>query len=158
MRHILQPFYILCYDVFVNFHYRSRLLVLLRGYIISKVRRKHVEITPGSFCNLFSLLLISVCSCSSPWLFWYGCWFRDVFDREDLICTSILSSDADVNTTNFKFIGIIAPSLALVEIAAFSMLKEIFFEIRCLEIQTPKCHSLPITLRFLVLFRTFRAM
>ena len=57
MRHILQPFYILCYDVFVNFHYRSRLLVLLRGYIISKVRRKHVEIT---LWKLLQLVFIAV--------------------------------------------------------------------------------------------------
>ena len=57
MRHILQPFYILCYDIFVNFHYRSRLLVLLRGYIISKVKWKHVKIT---LWKLLQLAFIAV--------------------------------------------------------------------------------------------------
>ena len=157
MRHILQPFYILCYDVFVNFHYRSRLLVLLRGYIISKVKRKHVKIT---LWKLLQLVFIAVNFRLQLFLnlaLLVQVLFRDAFDREDLICTSISSSDADVNTTNFKFIGITAPSLALVEIATFSMLKEIY-ESRCLEIQMPKCDSLLITLRFLVLLCNIRAM
>lgn len=81
----------------------------------------------------------------------------DVFDREDLICTSILSSDTVINTPNFKLIGITKPSLALVEITAFPMLIEIC-ESRCLEVRMPKCDSLSINSRFHILLCAIRAM
>ena len=74
-----------------------------------------------------------------------------VFDRENLIRTSILSSNTVVNTPNFKSIGITTPSLALVEIAAFPALIEIC-DSRCLEIQMPNCVYLSFKSRFLVFF------
>ena len=117
------------------------LLVLWHDYIIWKMKKQ----VYFRLLSLFVVILLTqeqfreaAVTCSS------------VFDRENSIWRSILSSTAVVNTPNFKFIGIITPYLALVETAAFPVLIEIC-DSQCLEIQMPNCDNLSIKSRFLVL-------
>lgn len=117
------------------------LLVLWHGYIIWKMKKEVY------FCwlSLFVVILLTqgqfreaAVTCSS------------VFDRENSIWRSILSSTAVVNTPNFKFLGITTPYFALVETEAFPVLIEIC-DSQCLEIQMPNWDNLSIKSRFLVL-------
>ena len=117
------------------------LLVLWHDYIIWKMKKQ----VYFRLLSLFVVILltqgqfrVAAVTCSS------------VFDRENSIWRSILSSTAVVNTPNFKFIGITTPYLALVETAAFPVLIEIC-DSQCLEIQMPNCDNLSIKSRFLVL-------